>query len=302
MKGGNTMFDCIVIGGGPAGLASALTLGRALKKTLVIDNNNARNKVTQRSHAFLTQDGVRPEELRAKGEHDVDQYDDVTRINDTVLNILKKEQYFIVETANQQYKAKKIMVCTGLRETLPEIEGLKESYGKSVFYCPWCDGYELRHKPLLVAVQPEHVKHMAMLINNWTDDIVISSRDFSLLTEEDKAFIESKHITLVESEVAEFKHHEGQINEVIFKNGERINRSGAIIGVKWDTDFEFLKALNIEREDNGKIKINELGESSVPGLFVAGESKDFMASQLIDAAANGNQVAKFVAMQIIMES
>ncbi|RIL48053.1 NAD(P)/FAD-dependent oxidoreductase [Mammaliicoccus fleurettii] len=296
------MFDCIVIGGGPAGLASALTLGRALKKTLVIDNNNVRNKVTRKSHAFLTQDGVTPEELRAKAEHDVDQYKDVSRINDTVVKLIKENDHFIVETKQQKYTTKKVMICTGLRETLPDIKGLKESYGKSIFYCPWCDGYELKNKSLLISVQPEQVKHMALLLSNWSEDIVISSKDFSVLTAEDKAFMDKKKIKLIESEVTEFKHSDGNINEVVFENGERIPRSGALIGVKWDTDFEFLNGLNIEREENGKIKIEQFGETSVPGLFVAGESKDTMASQLIDAAANGNQIAKFVAMQIIMES
>lgn len=296
------MFDCIVIGGGPAGLASALTLGRALKKTLVIDNNNARNKVTRKSHAFLTQDGVTPEELRAKAEHDIDQYKDISRVNDTVVKLIKENDHFIVETKQQKYTTKKVMICTGLRETLPDIKGLKESYGKSIFYCPWCDGYELKNKALLISVQPEQVKHMALLLSNWSEDIVISSKDFSVLTAEDKAFMDKKKIKLIESEVTEFKHIDGNINEVVFENGERIPRSGALIGVKWDTEFEFLNGLNIEREENGKIKIEQFGETSVPGLFVAGESKDTMASQLIDAAANGNQIAKFVAMQIIMES
>lgn len=296
------MFDCIVIGGGPAGLASALTLGRALKKTLVIDNNNARNKVTRKSHAFLTQDGVTPEELRAKAEHDVDHYKDVSRVNDTVVKLIKENDHFIVETKQQKYTTKKVMICSGLRETLPDIKGLKESYGKSIFYCPWCDGYELKNKALLISVQPEQVKHMALLLSNWSEDIVISSKDFSILTEDDKAFMDKKKIKLIESEVTEFKHIDGNINEVVFENGESIPRSGALIGVKWDTEFEFLNGLNIEREENGKIKIEQFGETSVPGLFVAGESKDTMASQLIDAAANGNQIAKFVAMQIIMES
>ena len=296
------MFDCIVIGGGPAGLASALTLGRALKKTLVIDNNNARNKVTRKSHAFLTQDGVTPEELRAKAEHDVDQYKDVSRVNDTVVKLIKENDHFIVETKQQKYTTKKVMICTGLRETLPDIKGLKESYGKSIFYCPWCDGYELKNKDLLISVQPEQVKHMALLLSNWSEDIVISSKDFSVLTAEDKAFMDKKKIKLIESEVTEFKHSDGNINEVVFENGERIPRRGALIGVKWDTDFEFLNGLNIVRAENGKIKIEQFGETSVPGLFVAGESKDTMASQLIDAAANGNQIAKFVAMQIIIKS
>lgn len=296
------MFDCIIVGGGPAGLASALTLGRALKTTLVIDNDNARNKVTQTSHAFLTQDGVTPEELREKAQADVDKYEDVTRVQDTVEKITKEDNTFIVKTKNETYKAKKVMLCTGLRETLPNIKGVKEIYGKSAFYCPWCDGYELRDKSLLVDVSPELVMHMAKLVNNWTNDLVISSHDFSELTEDDKSFLKKKNIKLIESKVAEFKHDDGMINEVIYEDGTRVARNGAIISVEWDTKFSFLEGLQIERDENEGIKKDDFGETSVPGLFVAGETNGSMPSQLIDSAASGNHIAKLVAMQIILEA
>lgn len=296
------MFDCIIVGGGPAGLASALTLGRALKTTLVIDNDNARNKVTQTSHEFLTQDGVTPEELREKAQADVDKYEDVTRVQDTVEKITKEDNTFIVKTKNETYKAKKVMLCTGLRETLPNIKGVKEIYGKSAFYCPWCDGYELRDKSLLVDVSPELVMHMAKLVNNWTNDLVISSHDFSELTEDDKSFLKKKNIKLIESKVAEFKHDDGMINEVIYEDGTRVARNGAIISVEWDTKFSFLEGLQIERDENEGIKKDDFGETSVPGLFVAGETNGSMPSQLIDSAASGNHIAKLVAMQIILEA
>lgn len=296
------MFDCIVVGGGPAGLASALTLGRALKTTLVIDNDNARNKVTQTSHAFLTQDGVTPEELREKAQSDVDKYEDVTRVQDTVEKIAKEDNTFIVKTKNETYKAKKVMLCTGLRETLPNIKGVKEIYGKSAFYCPWCDGYELRNKSLLVDVSPELVMHMAKLVSNWTNDLVISSQDFSELTEDDKSFLKKKNIKLIQGKVSEFKHEDGMINEVIYEDGTRISRNGAIVSVEWDTKFSFLEELQIERDENGGIKKDDFGETSIPGLFVAGETNGAMPSQLIDSAASGNHIAKLVAMQIILES
>ena len=100
------MFDVIIIGGGPAGLASALTLGRALKTTLVIDNNNPRNKVTQASHAYLTQDGILPEALRSNAEQDVDKYEHVQRVLDTVTHVEQVTDYFIIQTESTTYYAR----------------------------------------------------------------------------------------------------------------------------------------------------------------------------------------------------
>lgn len=291
-------YDCIIVGGGPAGLSSALTLGRALKKTLVIDNNKARNSVTKKSHGFLTQDGVTPFEFKEKAQRDIDKYEHITRLEEEVENITKEDEGFVVKTQSNIYYAKRVLLSTGLKETLPNIKGLKESYGTSVFYCPWCDGYEMKDRSLLVAVRPEQVFQMTQLVLNWSKDIVVSSTDLSHLSISEKETLEQQNITLIESEVKEFIQENGNIKEVIFDNGQRILRNGAFISVQWDTKFNFLNELDIHREENGKIKLDEFGETSVKGLFVAGETVDIVASQLIDSASSGNKTAKYMAMDI----
>ncbi|WP_210124394.1 NAD(P)/FAD-dependent oxidoreductase [Staphylococcus sp. GDB20D115P1] len=296
------MFDVIIIGGGPAGLASALTLGRALKTTLVIDNNNPRNKVTQASHAYLTQDGTSPEALRSNAEQDVDKYEHVQRVLDTVTHVEQATDHFIIQTESTTYYARKIMLAMGLKEILPDIPGTRACYGTSLFYCPWCDGYELRDRSLIVSVPAAHIRHMSKLVLNWSQDIVMHVADDESLDDEDKTYLDRKGIRLITSAITEFQHTEGHLTAVSFANGTSMNRDGGLIGIEVNSDFDFIRPLQLQREDNGRLTTNNFGESSVSGVFVVGESKDIMPSQLIDAASNGNTVAKFVAMQLIEDN
>ena len=296
------MFDVIIIGGGPAGLASALTLGRALKTTLVIDNNNPRNKVTHASHAYLTQDGVTPETLRSNAERDVDKYEHVQRISDTVTHVEQATDYFIIQTKSTTYYARKLILAMGLKETLPDIPGTQACYGTSLFYCPWCDGYELRDRSLIVSVPATHIRHMSKLVLNWSQDIVMHVADGASPDDEDKTYLDRKGIQLVTSTITEFQHTEGHLTAVSFADGTSINRDGGLISIEVNSDFDFLQPLQLQREDNGRLTTNNFSETSVPGVFVVGESKDIIPSQLIDAASNGNTVAKFVAMQLIEDN
>ncbi|MGD6769329.1 NAD(P)/FAD-dependent oxidoreductase [Staphylococcus arlettae] len=296
------MFDVIIIGGGPAGLASALTLGRALKTTLVIDNNNPRNKVTHESHAYLTQDGVTPETLRSNAERDVNKYEHVQRISDTVTHVEQATDYFIIQTKSTTYYTRKLILAMGLKETLPDIPGTRACYGTSLFYCPWCDGYELRDRSLIVSVPATHIRHMSKLVPNWSQDIVMHVADGASPDDEDKTYLDRKGIQLITSTITEFQHTEGHLTAVSFADGTSINRDGGLISIEVNSDFDFLHPLQLHREDNGRITTNDFSETSVSGVFVVGESKNIMPSQLIDAASDGNTVAKFVALQLIEDN
>lgn len=295
------MYDVIVIGGGPAGLAGALTLGRALKKTLVLDNATNRNRVTQHSHGFLTQDGITPSDLRQKARADVAKYDQVSFARETVTRLEKVDNHFVVKTETASYQARKILLAMGFQEKLPDIKGLKEVYGKSAFYCPWCDGYELRNRQLVVAVPSGVMGHMSKLIRNWSKDLVFCALDGQEPASEVLEYFQAKNIGLETKGISEFVHQDGNLRAVRFEDGTELLRNGGFIGIGVDTRFDFLEPLALEREDTGKLTCNDFGETSVPGLFVAGEAKGIMPTQLIDAASDGNTIAKFVATQIIEE-
>jgi thioredoxin reductase len=138
------IVDCAIIGGGPAGLNAALVLGRARRRVLVFDENHPRNAVTQESHGFVTRDGVKPHEFRAMAHQELSKYPSVEMQLVRVTAIRKASDAFAITTEKGDvFSAKTVLLATGLKEILPPIDGLHDYYGKSVFCCPYCDGWEL---------------------------------------------------------------------------------------------------------------------------------------------------------------
>jgi thioredoxin reductase len=148
----NTVLDCAIIGGGPAGLNAALILGRARRNVLLFDNDNPRNAVTQESHGFITRDGIKPKEFREIAQKELGKYPSVVYLKREVTSIIKNTEFELVTSEREKYYSKTIIISTGLKDILPNIESISDFYGKSLFHCPYCDGWELRDKPLAVII------------------------------------------------------------------------------------------------------------------------------------------------------
>ena len=147
------LFDCAIIGGGPVGLNAALVLGRARRNVILFDNNHHRNAVTHKSHGFITQDGVNPNEFRQIAHKEIGRYPSVKYKKREVISVIKNEPSFeLVTPKDEQYQSKTIIISTGLKDILPSIDNISDYYGKSLFSCPYCDGWELRDKPLVIII------------------------------------------------------------------------------------------------------------------------------------------------------
>src|SRR5436853_2415150 len=141
------IIDCAIIGGGPAGLNAALVLGRARRAVLLFDDNQPRNAVTQETHGFLTRDGVKPGELRHLAHLELRKYPTVEIRHTRITDVRNHEGLFeLVADNSDVVQARALILATGLKETLPAIAGIHDYYGKSLFNCPYCDGWELRDK------------------------------------------------------------------------------------------------------------------------------------------------------------
>lgn len=181
------IYDCIIVGGGPAGLNAALVLGRTRRKVALIDNNQPRNAVTHASHGFITRDGVTPAEFRRIAYEEVLRYPSVEHIQTEIISINKNDSGFaVLDSFGRHIEARRLILATGLKEVLPEIEGLRPLYGKSLFNCPYCDGWELRDQPLVVVSENPHVFHMAKMLLNWSKDLVICTNGQTFLSDEQK--------------------------------------------------------------------------------------------------------------------
>ncbi|WP_336832025.1 NAD(P)/FAD-dependent oxidoreductase [Staphylococcus pseudoxylosus] len=294
-------YDVIIIGGGPAGLSAALNFGRGMKRTLIIDEDKPRNRVTQLSHGFLTQDGVKPTEFKRKAKADVVNYNDVTYLEAHVEQIEKIDKEFIVKTQAQTYNARQVLLATGLREHGPDITNFNDFYGQSIFYCPWCDGYEMRNKKLAVIYSGEMLLHMVKLLSNFSQEIVVFTNGEKEVLEADKALLNNKGIDIYTEPIARLIGNNGHLDVIELIDEQIISVEGAFAKMYWDTQFDFLNQLSITRDGDGKFDTDIYGETSVEGLYVAGEAKDNFAGQLLDSAANGGMIAKMMMMKQIEE-
>ncbi len=287
------IFDCAIIGGGPAGLSAGLVLGRARRKVILFDDNKARNAVTQHSHGFLTRDGASPAELRVIGQQEIAHYPSVSMYETRIESVRKEgETFTLVDGSGEMFEARTILLATGIQETLPAVEGIYDYYGKSLFNCPYCDGWELRDKPLVILVEQAGAFHLAKVTYNWSQDLIVCTNGHRVLDEEQKRFLERYHMKVVEEKIVALEGRDGQLERIVFVNHRAIERAGGIVGVQWRQATSIGQVLGCETNAMGGIATDELGRTSVTGVYAAGDTVTVMMfAQVVAAAANGSRAA-----------
>ncbi|MHA6485060.1 NAD(P)/FAD-dependent oxidoreductase [Paenibacillus sp. strain BS8-2] len=295
-------IDVAIIGGGPAGLNAALVLGRSRKNVMVIDNDKPRNGVTHASHGFITRDGITPAEFRRIGIEEVLKYPTVQHLNGEVSGIANNGNGFDVKiAAGDTINARRVILAAGFREVLPSIEGIKEMYGKSLFVCPFCDGWELRDQPLVVISDQPAVFHSAKLMLNWSRDLLVCTNGGDPLTAEQRRILESRGVVIVDSPVIRLAGADGKLENVHLADGSSLARSGGFVAPTMLPNAVFGDTLGYKLEANGGIETDAFGRTSIAGLYAAGDSAYAMPSQLIYAAASGSKAAMAVMADILEE-
>jgi thioredoxin reductase len=295
------LFDCTIIGGGPAGLNAALILGRARRNVLLFDNNNPRNSVTQESHGFITRDGIKPKEFREIAHEEIGRYPSVVYARREVTSVIKNnnsnEPLFELITSenNERYQSKTIIISTGLRDVLPRIDNISDYYGRSLFHCPYCDGWELRDKPLVVIIG-EQVQgfHFIQTIYNWSKDLIVCTNGTVFQNTEQKYLLQRKGIKIIENKIKSFVGENGQMEKIIFENGESVLRKGGFVMPQLAQSSDFGKQLGCEFNSLGGTAIDSFGRTNIPGVYAGGDASVIAPAQLIIAAAEGVRAAASV--------
>jgi thioredoxin reductase len=274
-------FECAIIGGGPAGLSAALVLGRARRTVALLDNGQPRNRVTRASHGFLTRDGIPPSEFRRIAYEEVLNYPSVKIWQSEVAEIRRMNLVFTLRTSSGEFiQARKLIVAAGLREVFPEIKGLRDFYGKSVFECPFCDGWELRDQPLVVVSDHPGVFQKVKLLLNWSRDLVVCTNGRDILTSDQRQQLAARGIPVVDTPVAAFVGRSGMLESVHFTDGTYVERRGG-----------FVSPAHLP-----------IARSTAAGVYAAGDSAYVAPSQLIYAAASGSKAAMAVVADLAEEN
>lgn len=294
--------DCAIIGGGPAGLQAALVLGRARRSVLVFDDNQPRNAVTHESHGFLTRDGIVPGELRRIAHEELAKYPSVTLRRARVTDVRRGREengeesgFALVADDGATAQARTIILATGLRESLPATPGIRDYYGKSLFSCPYCDGWELRDRPLVVIAEDgQRAFHLAKVVWNWSHDLMLCTNGHIILSAEQKAVLQRNGIEVVEGAITALVGTDGMLERVVFASHEASAREGGFVVSQLSQASELGAQLGCAMNAQGNMVIDELGRTPVPGVYAAGDAAGMAPAQLVIAAAAGSRAAAAV--------
>ncbi|WP_206758370.1 NAD(P)/FAD-dependent oxidoreductase [Nostoc linckia] len=302
MNQNKEIYECVIVGGGSAGLSAALLLGRSRRRVLVCDKGNPRNAPAHESHSFFTRDGISPHELLSIGRDQLKPYKSVEFQAIGVKEINPSgNQFEVVFEDGTIKKTRKILLAFGVMDEFPALENFGDFWGKSVFHCPYCHAWEVRDEPLAVVGNGETGIEMAALLKNWSADLVLCTNGKADLTADQRTLLENHKILVREEKIIRLEGDNGQLENIVFETNEKIARRGILIRLKQTLRSNLAEKLGCELNEFNLIKTtNVFNETSVKGIYAAGDITSPM--QVISAAVfQGSVAAGGLNHSLIME-
>lgn len=264
-------YDVIIVGGSYAGMAAALQLVRARRSVLVIDAGQRRNRMASHSHGFLAQDGADPAEIARIARAQLQAYPSLSWCEDEAVDAAGTHDAFVVSTARSgQFGARRLVLATGVSDALPEIEGLQARWGRSVFHCPYCHGYELAMGRIgVIAVNPMSL-HQAQLLPEWGEVTLLLNN----AVEPDAAAREALQQRGVRIESTPVARIEGEA-DVVLADGRRLTFAGlftAPLNAPSTPLAERLGCPLASTPMGTQIQVDETKQTGLPGVFACGDA------------------------------
>lgn len=242
------MYETIVIGGGPAGLQAALTLGRMHRRVLMIDSSDYRNGTVAHAQNLITHDGRAPGDLRALARADLAAYDTVEIRQATVREVAQAAVGYTVEVAGEILHAITLVLATGLRDELPAIPGLADAWGREVAQCPFCHGHELSGKRIAILGGGEHAAMQAAMLGRIASEVVILDTDA----------------------VASVERADPGLT-LRLADGSALSVGGVFVAPVSTQRAPFAGQLGLQLLPSGCVEVDLMGQTSMPGVFAAGD-------------------------------
>jgi thioredoxin reductase len=267
----------VVVGGGVAGLGAALVLGRARRRTLVLDKGGQSNRAAAHVGGLLGHDGAPPAAFYELARAQVAAYDAVTlRDAEAVDARVEGERFAVVLRDGGEVRARALVLATGMDYEVPDVPGFAELWGDAVFHCPFCHGWDVRDRPLVVYGAGEVAERQATLLRAWTDDVTIVDP----------------------AEAAGVRVEDGVLQAVVRRDGSEARCAAVLVHAPLRRRDTLPERLGVALTDDGLVAVDAQARTSVPGVYAAGDLA--VAPQQVAIALGSGHLAGIVATRELL--
>src|SRR6476661_6537330 len=298
-----TMDDVIIIGGSFAGLAGALQLGRARRKVTVLDTGLPRNRFASHSHGLLGHDHKPPLEILAEARQQLARYPTIRLVNARADSISGAIDDFTVLTADgESLGARRLILSYGVVDQMPDVPGFAKGWGTSIVPCPYCDGFEVAGQHWGLVWSGPHSHNQVRLFHDWTDNLTVLA-DGHDIPSDIRADLARRKVAVVDGRIAEIAHPGGHKAIVMLDTGSKVavdilfalprNKPSASL-------HETLGLATVDRPDGIVLEVDERRETSMPGIYAAGDLANPLMPSVTTASSHGAMAGIFAQQSMLV--
>jgi thioredoxin reductase len=286
------MYDVVIIGGGPAGLNAAQLLGRARRKVLVCDTDKPRNAASRAMHGFISRDGFDPRELRQIGRRELSKYDSIEIRDSGVVKASGTADHFSVTLdSGEKVEARRLLLAFGMQDQLPDIEGFRELWGRGVFPCPYCDGWEVRDQPLAALGIGPKAAMFALLLSKWSPNLILCTNGSAVLDSPSQGLLHKHGVQINEAPLNRIEGKKDSLR-LHFDDGAEIDRRALFFHAPRTPSTNLAQQLGCAMSEEQAVAVNAMCQTSIPGVYAAGDlahpaGLPFPPAFVVVAAAQG---------------
>lgn len=288
-------YDVVIIGGGAAGLSAALLLGRARRRVAVVDAGEPRNMRAEHIHGYLTRDGVPPLKFLELAREEVQRYG-VELIDATAEEVYPDRRVCLDD--GRTLAARQVILASGLRDVLPDIEGADAHWGKNLFQCPYCHGWEYQDRALAVLGTGESSVQQALLVRQFSEDVTLLTHEMGALDDEAFASLTACGVEVVQGRVRALVAGPESLTGVRLEGGEVLPCDALFYEPGATVDTSIVKVPDCRTSENGCVSTDEFGRTGVQGVWAVGNAAD-PAAQVVVAAGDAYRLAVAVNAELL---
>ncbi|HSC89353.1 MAG TPA: NAD(P)/FAD-dependent oxidoreductase, partial [Polyangiaceae bacterium] len=299
-------YDVLIVGGGPGGLAAALALGRARKRVLLCDGGVRRNERAEHLHNFVTRDGTPPLEFRRIGREQLLPYPSVDVRDGWIEAIGGEKGAFTFTLDGEAHQARRILLTTGMVDLLPELPGFAELWGRSIFQCPYCHGWEIQDRPFAVWLSAPEMVKFALLLRGWTSSVVALTHGAFPLDAEQRDLLARAGVPVDERPLAALipkapaQGPDARLERIEFSEGPPLAVE-ALFAKPPQRQVALVTSLGLQLGEAGFIETHAMTkETSIPGIYAAGDATTGMQGATLAAGA-GVHAAAWINHELTIE-